>query len=173
MLIEVPLLQRLQLLIGYPALALTLVLGALLAGGAIGSWISQSWDLSTLSARVQLSVLVIVLVGLLYWIALPLALPVLIKQGLLIRYLSAIVLVVLIGIPMGVPFPSLLRMTAHALPERVSSGLIYAVNGAFSVLGSAGAMAIAMLGGYSWSLLAGLTLYIAVFFLAGKRLSWN
>ncbi len=73
------------------------------------------------------------------------------------RLLGTIVFSALLGFPMGIPFPSLMRL-AGASWQQVA--LIWAINGAFSVLGSTLALVISMLWGFKWALLAGALAYL-------------
>ncbi|MCL5999853.1 MAG: methyltransferase domain-containing protein, partial [Chloroflexi bacterium] len=71
LLIEIPLIQRFQLLLGYPALSFALVAGTLLLSGGAGSWISQRWHTAQLPRRVRIAAVAIAALGLLYALALP------------------------------------------------------------------------------------------------------
>jgi uncharacterized membrane protein YfcA len=44
MMVEIPLIQKLILPLGYPTLSLTVILFSILLGGGIGSWFSQRFD---------------------------------------------------------------------------------------------------------------------------------
>mgnify|MGYP000114954797 CR=1 FL=1 len=157
MLVEVSLIQRFQLLLGYPVLALAAVLGTLLLAGGVGSLISQRWRLTSLRSRVSLIALWIGALALVYRFTLPpitreaLDAPVAARLGVVMA------LVALLGIPMGIPFASLLRL-AGQYRQRVA--LLWAINGAFSVLGSALAVVLSMTSGFSWALTGGAVLYL-------------
>jgi hypothetical protein len=135
LLIEIPLIQRLQLLLGYPILTLSVTLGTILLASGLGSFISQRWEKGSLVGLVEA----------------------LLPLGMVPRVLAALGLSALIGLPMGIPFPSAIRLAG---PPRQRVALIWAVNGAFSVLGSVSAVIISMNGGFSWALLAGAACYL-------------
>ncbi len=170
MLVEIPLIQRFQLLLGHPILSLAAVLATLLLAGGLGSWISQRWQTSILSWRVGLVGLLIVGLAIVYWFALPPLVDAQLVAPFAVRLLTAVMLTALIGFPMGIPFPSLLRLTEQ---NRGQVALLWAINGAFSVLGSTLAVIISLQWGFGWALLAGAAMYlllavVAVNFVRGK-----
>ncbi len=168
MLVEIPLIQRFQLLLGYPVLSLATVLGALLLAGGLGSWVSQRWPEKVLLARVRIVALGIALVSLLYWLFLPTLLHSLLASPLLVRVVATILLTALPGFGMGIPFPSLLRLF-KANPKGIA--LFWSLNGACSVVGSTLAMALAMTFGFGVALLGGVVSYgvLAVLTLKGEN----
>ena len=93
-----------------------------------------------------------------------------------VRVVVAVALVAPLGLALGVPFPAGLRWLSAEragglqafewLPVasgRRSVAWVWGVNGLASVLGSAGAVAVAMVGGFSWSLLLGSLIYLGIF----------
>jgi hypothetical protein len=163
MLIEIPLIQHFQLLLGYPILALVAVLGSLLFAGGAGSLLSQRWKEVQLSRRVMLAGLWIAALALVYRFALSPLLNAVLGQALALRILAVIGVTALLGVPMGIPFPSLMRL-AGQVRQRIA--LLWAVNGVFSVLGSVLAVVISMKWGFSWALLLGALLYLTLAVLA-------
>lgn len=157
MLVEIPLIQRFHLLLGYPILSVAVVLSSLLLAGGIGSLWSQRWPEALLPRLVVLAVLWIAALAWIYRLLWPWLTPRLLPAPLAWRALATIVLTVLIGIPMGIPFPSLLRLSAS---DQQRLPLLWAVNGAFSVLGSTLAVVISMSLGFSRALATGAGLYL-------------
>ncbi len=159
MLIEIPLIQRFQLLLGHPILAIATVLGTLLFSSGIGSLISQRWAETRLTRRVTLAVCWIVALAIVYrWLVPPLITGLLgapIEQ----RILVAMGLTALFGVGMGIPFPSLLRLAGD---HREPVAMLWALNGAFSVLGSTLAVVLSMTWGFSSAFLIGAVLYLLV-----------
>lgn len=168
MLIEIPLIQRLQLLLGQPILAIAVVLGGLLLSGGLGSLISQRWPEQSLAARVRIAAAWIVGVAALYLIALRPLNESLLGADLAVRVIAAFLLTALLGVAMGIPFPALLRRSGEA---REQVALIWALNGAFSALGSVLAVVLSMTVGFGWALAAGIALYLALIGVAGRGLS--
>jgi len=167
MLIEVPLIQRFQLLLGYPILSLAIVLGTLLLAGGIGSAVSQRWAGPQLPRRVMIAALWIAALAALYRFALPPIVERVLPESLALRSAVVVALTMLLGIPMGVPFPSLMRRVGQH-QRRVA--LVWAVNGVFSALGSVLAVVISMTWGFSVALLVGAALYAMVALLSRPAL---
>ncbi len=157
MLVEIPLIQRFQLLLGQPILSLAVVLATLLLAGGVGSWVSQHWQTTDLPSRVRFAGAWITVVAIVYWFVLPTVLNSMLATPFATRLLTTVVLTAFIGFPMGIPFPSLLRMAGEG---RQQVALLWAINGAFSVLGSALAMVISMEWGFKWALISGAGLYL-------------
>ncbi len=169
MLVEIPLIQHFQLLLGYPVLALVAVLGTLLLAGGVGSLISQRWPEARLARRVMIAGLWIAALAVLYRLALASVLDGVLDQGLALRLLVVVTGTALLGVPMGIPFPSLLRL-AGRMQQRVA--LLWAVNGVFSVLGSVLAVIVSMRWGFNAALLIGALLYLGLAGLA-RVMEWH
>jgi predicted membrane-bound spermidine synthase len=159
MLVEIPLIQRFGLLLGQPILSLAAVLATLLLAGGLGSWVSQRWGAASLLSRVRFVGVWIVVLALVYWVALPPLVESLLGAAFSVRLLAIVVLTALLGFPMGIPFPSLMRLAGQ---ERQQVALLWAINGAFSVLGSTLAVVISMQWGFGLALLIGALLYGAL-----------
>jgi predicted membrane-bound spermidine synthase len=160
MMIEIPLIQRFQLLLGYPTLSFALVVGTLLLSGGIGSWVSQHWPAAQLPRRVRIVAVAIAALGLLYAVALP---PLLAQAVALPPFARAVMIVLLtapLGLLMGMPFPSALRMAGQQPGNNIA--LLWGVNGAFSALGSTLAMLLAITAGFQWATLIGVAAYLAL-----------
>lgn len=163
MLVEIPLIQQFQLLLGYPILSTSAVLGALLLAGGAGSWFSQRWPEAQLMRRVQLAAVWIAILAVCYRFMLPILINWLLPAPLGLRLLAAVLLSGLFGLALGIPFASLIR-TARA--QQVP--MLWALNGGFTVLGSTLAIVISMIWGFSWALLAGAGLYLLLAPLAAR-----
>lgn len=158
LLVEIPQIQRFSLLLGQPALALVTVIGGLLVGSGLGSLLSNRMSLAqmprlVMSLCIALGVLVLITLWLypiiIRW-ALPLDLPA--------RVAVTIAAMLPLGLLMGVPFPSGLRVAHQADPQGVAA--FWGVNAISSVLGSALAMSLAVTIGFSAALALGAALYI-------------
>jgi spermidine synthase len=166
MLIEVPLIQRFQLLMGYPVLSLVLVLGTLLLAGGIGSMVSQRWPVTSLMQRVMLAGAIIAGIGIVYLIALPAIISAAVGLPVAVRALIIVLLTAPLGLAMGIPFPSVLRVASTKPAPQIA--LMWGVNGAFSVVGSTLAMWLAMAAGFQYALLAGIAAYLVLILCARK-----
>jgi hypothetical protein len=168
MLIEIPLIQRSQLLLGQPMLSTVSVLAAILLAGGLGSVLSQRWAGPQLLARARSVALIIVGLGLAYGLGLPGLLNTAMGLPLEARVALVVALTALIGFPLGMLFPIGLRL-AGAGPLAPAGeqgqryiGALWGVNGAFALLGSTSVPLIAMSWGFSWSLFLGVAAYLGV-----------
>jgi hypothetical protein len=171
MVAEVAIMQRFSLFLGYPTLSLTVTLATLLVAGGIGGWLSQRVSDDRLSAAIagaalSVSLLLIGYIRFTPWLAdrfLFAALP--------IRIAVTVVAVTPLGLIIGIPFPAGLRRLRTRLGQAADSrsvAWVWGINGLASILGSTIAVAVAMWGGFSWSLLLGSVVYLGVF--AGNAL---
>lgn len=155
MMIEVPLLQRFVLLLGYPVYALTVVLFALLLFSGIGSLISTRF--ADDPHRALLAVLPAVVVAAAYAYAVPLCVQVLLGVPLLLRVVATVILLAPLGLLLGMAYP-----LGVGVLRRYDEGLIpwaWALNGAFSVVASVGAVFVGSRIGFSAAFLTGVAAY--------------
>jgi hypothetical protein len=155
---EIVLVQKAVLFLGHPAYALTVVLFAILLSSGLGS---------LLSGRVEGPALPRALRAVLLAVAAAIVLAVLVLSPLFYglvhlaapwRILVTVLALAPLGLVMGMPMPLGIRILAATAP-----GLIpwaWGLNGAASVLGSVGAIALAMLAGFDRALLAASGLYL-------------
>ncbi|HSF02674.1 MAG TPA: hypothetical protein VLA62_06675, partial [Solirubrobacterales bacterium] len=150
--VEVTLIQRLTLVLGYPVYALSVVLFTLLVTSGLGSHLAGR----CLSARLPALLIALCLCLGALVLALP-ALGGLVVAPPLVRIVSVAGMVAPLGLLMGMPFPSGLRRASAEDPALV--GWAWAVNGAASVMGSVLSVVVAMTAGFRASLLAALLAY--------------
>ncbi len=164
MLVEIPMIQRFNLLLGEPALALVAVIGGLLLGGGLGSLVSGRFALARLPRVIAVAALttgVIVAVSVvLYPPLIQAALP----TALGVRLLVSLVLLAPLGFAMGMAFPSGMRLVDRADPNGIAAH--WGANAVASTLGSVLATALAMTYGFHAALLVGALLYGFVALLA-------
>ncbi|MEL7675887.1 MAG: hypothetical protein AAGU78_19270, partial [Chloroflexota bacterium] len=160
MLVEIPLIQRFNLLLGAPALALIAVIGGMLLGASAGSLFSGRFGLARLPRLVTFAALATglgVLAGtFLYPALIDLTLP----APLAARVGVTVLLLAPLGFVMGMAFPSGLRLASVADPGGIPAH--WGANAVASTLGSALATALAMSYGFNTALLLGAALYLAV-----------
>jgi hypothetical protein len=141
-------------------LAFSVVLFALLTGAGIGSYLS-AWlpdrDLERGMARASL--LAGALAATWLW-GTPLLLERWPEAGLLSRSLLAMGLLLPLGFSMGIPFPLGIRLLKREGQEAAVPWM-WAVNGVVSVVASVGAVAVAIVAGFSWAMALGTLLYVA------------
>ena len=159
MLIEVPLIQKLVLPLGYPTLSLTVILFSVLLGGGAGALYSQrftdeSLRRHALTCALGVTILTLVL-GLTSgpWSRALLGLPI------VPRCLVAALMLFPLGFLLGTPFPSGMRLLAR---DERGVALAWALNGTASVVGSICAAVLAKMFGFSIVLCIGAVLYLCV-----------
>jgi hypothetical protein len=157
MLIEIPLIQHFDLLLGEPVLALVAVVGALLVGGGVGSLLSNRVPVDRLPRLAVLFTLGIAAVALASRMIYPALIDRALPATLPVRLVITVVALLPLGFLMGMPFPSGLRIAHRADPEGVAA--FWGANAIASVLGSALAMTLAISVGFSAALLLGAALY--------------
>jgi hypothetical protein len=152
LLVEIPLIQRFILFLGYPAYAMTAVLFTLLLFSGLGS---------RLSARVRLEVGI---GGLVVLLVLGSALlPAIIRSTLGAPFWARLALTVImlapLGLLMGIPFPGGIRWMITRLDQSALVPWIWAINGAASVVASVLAAFLALSLGFTWVLWIGAACY--------------
>ncbi len=161
MLIEVALIQKFILFLGYPTLAFSITLFSILLGGGLGS-LSSHFLKERITRKISLVSLGIAVVVVIYLIGLPFLLDKFLSFSILTRSLITMAIILPLGFLMGIPFPTGLRVLNDFFPEDIA--WMWAVNAVTSVLGSILAVIIAILFGFTWALLMGALAYILIFF---------
>lgn len=155
--IEIALLQRFTLFLGQPVYTFAVVLAALLIFTGIGAALSDKFGAS---ARKNLRVIVplILLTLLLTAFVTPYIFNAALGWSLLARVLVSVLLLCPLGILLGMPFPSGLRIIgeeAHALVPWA-----WGVNGFFTVIGTVGALILGMAFGFKAVLVVAAACYL-------------
>jgi spermidine synthase len=165
-LIQVALIQKFVLFLGHPTYALTVIIFSMLLSSGLGSFVSR--NLVRDSVQRLTAVLLIIATGVTLLAAVVtsvteggVALPFFIKVSL------SVLLIAPLGFAMGMPFPSGLRRLEGVMPKSIRWA--WSINAAASVLGSAGAIVLAIYCGLSNTLLIGAVFYLLA--LAGALLS--
>ena len=154
--VEIALMQRFTLLLGHPSRSLSLVLASLLFFAGVGSYLAASPRIELGKTLIAL-VLLIGITAYLYPIMIHVALP----WSLFSRGLVTVSLVAPLGILMGMPFPTGLRLVSRWGESAVP--WMWGVNGGMTVLGSVVAILVAIHLGFT------VVLLIAAF---GYALAW-
>ncbi len=154
--------QRFILFLGYPTLALAVVIFAMLVGGALGSVLAQRWaDKGEWQRLVTMAALVVPLIVLLNYAA-PAITRALLASSLAARVIVVIFWMIPTGAMMGMFFPTALRLSE---PRNVP--LLWAINGTASVVGAAATLSIAKLINFTFALnVAMICYFIALAMLA-------
>jgi predicted membrane-bound spermidine synthase len=157
-LVEVVLVQKFLLFLGYPVYALAVVLFSLLLASAAGSGLSSRIpEASAGRALPRILSLAALLIGLAALGLSPVfdAFATLSRPG---RIGIAVALLLPLGLVMGMPMPTGIRLLAARQAPLVPWA--WGVNGAASVLGSVAALSLALAFGFQATLLAGAGLYL-------------
>jgi hypothetical protein len=167
--VEVVLVQKCVLFLGHPVYALTVVLFAVLLWSGVGSWLAGR--VSDEDAPRALRTMLLAVAGLVVLAAFGLA-PIfygLVQLAAPLRILITVLALCPLGLALGMPMPTGIRLLAGRAPELVPWA--WGVNGAASVLGSVGAVALAMRWGFDVALLTAALLYVAAVLLAARALA--
>jgi spermidine synthase len=169
--VEIAFIQRFVLFLGHPTYALTVVIFLLMLSSGAGSLFSRRWLPSTGLAWMPLVLVILGLVGNLFF--LPRVLPAWVGLNLGYRFVISGMLLVPLGFVMGMPFPTGLRAlgarSGFDIPSAASTGTTsednavewaWAMNAAASVLGSVLAMVIAIQFGLTVTLACGAVAYL-------------
>jgi hypothetical protein len=156
-LIELALLQKLILLMGNPTMTFALLLFTLLLSSGSGSL------LSTRIAKNTMRNLVFVIggiagIGILYVFFLPPIIYSTIAEPVEVKAVVSIAILAPIGFLMGMPLPTGMRLLKVHRPDYIP--WMWAINGAFSVLGAVLAIALGIMYGSSLAMVLGVLVYL-------------
>jgi hypothetical protein len=160
--VEVVLIQRFSLFLGYPVYSLSVVLFTILLASSLGSHLAGRFAEHISSSKMLTTALAILCITLgLYVVFLPKLLDAALGNSTTVRIMLSVLLVAPLGLLMGVPFSTGLRLAG-----REGKGLIswaWAVNGGSSVFGSTLTILISMTYGFTVSILTGMAAYAVAF----------
>jgi hypothetical protein len=156
-LIELALLQKLILLMGNPTMTFALLLFTLLISSGAGSLLSSR------IAKNNMKNLVFVIggiaaLGILYVLFLPPIIYSTIAEPFEVKAAVSIAILAPIGFLMGMPLPTGMRLLKVHRPDYIP--WMWAVNGAFSVLGAVLAIALGIMYGSSLTMVVGILIYL-------------
>jgi len=166
-LVEITLIQRFVLFLGHPTYALTVVIFLMLLASGAGSLTARRW-----AAKIGMlqPVLLLIVAGVIGYLALlPSILKSLVGMAFALKLLISGALIVPLGLVMGMPFPTGLRLLEEC--SRSGGGLTewaWAMNASASVLGSVLAMVVAIHFGLNVTLFSGALAYALATLLAPR-----
>ncbi len=161
MALEIVVLQKTQLLLGHPTLALSLMLGVLLLGSGLGSLFSSY--IKQLNGGLLVTLVTITVLWMLWTLCWFFMETALVSKTLTIRALLTALSLLPLAFCLGIPFPIILTKLGKLGSTYVA--LAWTVNGIFSVLGSVLATAISLSQGFSVLSLMVLVSYICIIIL--------
>ena len=156
-LIEVALIQKFVLFLGHPTYALTVVIFAMLVASGAGSFASRSLVGDRRGRLLTALGLVAVFVAILSAVLQP-VLSGSVGLPLPVKMLATVLMIAPVGFVMGLPFPSGLGFLERGHSPSVRWA--WSLNAAASVLGSVGALVLALYVGLVGTLLVGGGLYL-------------
>jgi len=149
--VEIALMQQFTVFLGNPTYALTTILFALLSSSGLGSAVSRR-----LASGRLLLVIPIIIVA--YAVGLGTLVAGLLGWPLSYRIAVAVLTVAPLGFFLGTAFPLGIRALSALRPDLVPWA--FAVNACFTVLGSAGAVVLALLFGFPATLVSAAIVYV-------------
>ena len=158
MLIEIPLMQKLILPLGYPTLSLTVLLFSILLGGGAGAWLSQKQNDAKLARYTTFCALGVAVFSGVLIILLPSLSDALLNLPIVARCVAVGAILFPLGVLLGTPFPGGMRLFSGAFAGRAP--LLWGLNGVASVVGSVGAALLGKLFGFSAVLWIGVAVYV-------------
>ncbi len=156
--VEVVLVQKCILFLGHPVYALTVVLFSLLAWSAAGSFLSGRMAEERLGGLLPPLLIGVAVLVTAYAFGLSPLFRRCVGLPRPMRLLLAATVLAPLGMALGAPMPSAIRLLNRAAPRAVPWA--WGVNGAASVLGSVGALVVALLAGFDRGLLLGALAYL-------------
>src|SRR5919202_4763488 len=168
-LIELALMQKLILLLGNPTTTFAILLFTLLLSSGSGSLLSSKIAKNNMKNLVFV-IAGITALGISYTLFLPSIIYSTIAQPFELKATVSIALLSPIGFLMGMPLPTGIRLLKAHRPDYIP--WMWAINGAFSVLGAVLAIAIGIMYGSSRAMILGILVYLialAISFVSKKK----
>lgn len=160
MVVEIGLIQKTSIFLGHPSYSISFTLCALLIGSSVGALIFAQMTMPSIRRILVSSASVALCVALCSQFLGP-ALLHLISLPLVARGALVILGTAVLGVIMGIPFPSGLRLFCGQQRSIVAWAI--GANGFASVIGAAAAIPIALWGGFRSVLLTGSLAYLCAF----------
>lgn len=162
--VEIVLIQRFTLFIGYPTHAITTTIFSMLFFSALGSLSAER--LCTTPQRLRIAMLALVVAIIIYVAALQPLLALLQQLSDPMRIILTIVIIAPLALLMGMPFPTGIRQLYRAGSSFVPWA--WGMNGVFSVVGSVLVILISMVSNFTAALAVAALLYAAAMFLSAS-----
>ncbi|MCW4019346.1 MAG: hypothetical protein NWF00_11830 [Candidatus Bathyarchaeota archaeon] len=162
MLIEITLVQKFILFLGYPTRSLEVILFTLLLSTGVGSFAGKFLRTKDSSKIVLYACLAIIGLATTYYFTLNPLLAALLPLDAVARSAIAMGLIFPLGFFMGMPFPTGISLISSGT-TKISVPWMWAINGVTSVLGSVLATGIGITMGLSSAVLIALACYFIVF----------
>jgi hypothetical protein len=156
-LIEISLIQKFTLFIGYPAHSITAVLFSILVSAGVGSYLSGR--LVTHIPRALTFIILGITLQLILQLMFTVALfETFLGQPLVIRILISIAVIMPLGLLLGMPFPLGIRMVDRIAPKLIP--WVWGINGYATVIGSVLCVILALVFGFKVVLILAGVIYL-------------
>jgi SAM-dependent methyltransferase len=156
--IEIALMQRYMLFLGQPTYTFAVVLASLLVFTGVGAAVSEKFG-SSARQRLRLVGSLILLMLMLTGFLTPLIFSAALGWPLLWRVLLSIITLAPLGVLLGMPFPTGLRLVSEEAAPLIPWA--WGVNGFFTVIGTVGALILGMAVGFSVVLMIAALCYLS------------
>jgi hypothetical protein len=166
-LIELALLQKFILLLGNPTMTFAILLFTVLLSSGFGS-LTSTRLMKMGPKNLPYIISGIVAIGVLYALILPILIYSVISEDFTVKVAISVGILAPIGFLMGMPLPTGMRVLKSHLPTHIP--WMWAINGAFSVLGAVLSVVIGILYGASYAMGMGILIYLVALCIA---LSWK
>jgi predicted membrane-bound spermidine synthase len=164
--LEVVFIQRFTLYLGQPIYTLAVIIAGLLLFTGTGSWLSGKIDLQPTMLRRRILPLLIAVMLLISMLT-PTLFHATLHFDLSSRIILTLLLLAPLGILLGMPFPTGIRVVSRETAAFVPWA--WAVNGFFTVIGSVTALILGMIVGFKVVILLAAACYLAAMFLLPGR----
>ena len=155
MFVQIILIQRFTLFIGYPTQAITTTIFSMLIFSALGSLLAPRLIRS--AGALRLAVLAVVVAIIVYIAVLPVLLPPFLRYSDFARTALSVVFIAPLALLMGMPFPTGLQQIGQQSQESVPWA--WGMNGVFSVVGSTLVVLVSQLSSFTVAMAVGALLY--------------
>lgn len=163
--IEMVMVQRFILFLGYPVYALAVALFSILFWGSLGSLLTSRIPDDRVPAAARFAIGAVISVTAACVLALPVLIETLGGASIGIRIIVAVVTLLPLALALGMPMPLGIRMLNRTSPSVVPWA--WGINGAASVLGSVLSIILAMNLGFDQALAFGCVAYLFALLLVG------
>lgn len=166
--VEIVLIQQLVKFLGHPVYSISATIGALLVAAGLGSLFAARFKPSAAVLRGIMWVTAVAIVAFGFLLPIVADLEVLVQSSHAVKIVVAVLLVGLLGFLMGMPMPTGIRF----LKEQGRNVIpwAWAINGYFTVIGSALSVLLALLFGFKAMFFIAAAVYaIGPFFMRSKR----
>ena len=165
MLVEIPIIQKMNLYFGNPSMAFSIILFSILLSSGIGSGLSGTRFVKKFTDSSPVYLLAVAISILVVQFNLGRVMALTNQFSFNMKIIVGLITIAPMGILMGIPFATGLSKLKTISSKDDIIPLMWGVNGLFSVLGSVTAVIISMKLGFNAAIYAGASIYLILFVL--------